>query len=121
MSLEKNSDSQFPAPHDSRGLTKPDGGRLTDLLSPELYELLVWGFTERNGSGEWVLRRDIQSSIDGSTASQTALDQQFGSPLFVGYRCQPCWEAAVTLVAYGRHLCPDHDQSIGWVGNGGRS
>ena len=73
---------------------------------PNLYDLVVWGFTERNSSGEWILRRDIQGRLDGHAVDDHGEAESEGDPLYVGFRCQPCWEAAVTLVAYGRHLCP---------------
>ena len=73
---------------------------------PHLYDLVVWGFTERNDSGQWVLRRDIQDRLDGHVVGDHGAAESEESPLYVGFRCQPCWEAAVTLVAYRRHLCP---------------
>ncbi len=83
-----------------------DAGLTADLLSPHLYDLVVWGFTERNNSGQWVLRRDIQDRLDGHVVGDHGAPESEESPLYVGFRCQPCWEAAVTLVAYSRHLCP---------------
>ena len=46
-----------------------DAGLPVGLLSPHLYDLVVWGFTERNALGEWVLRRDIQDRLDGHHVS----------------------------------------------------
>ncbi len=83
-----------------------DAKLTADLLSPHLYDLVVWGFTERNALGEWVLRRDIQSRLDKHPVGDHGDFGSEESPLYVGFRCQSCWEAAVRLVAYGHHLCP---------------
>jgi hypothetical protein len=76
-----------------------------DLISPALYDLVMWGFTEKNALGERVLRSDIQARLDGLNGAERELNDLEGNPLYVGYRCQACWEAAVTLVTYGQHLC----------------
>ena len=75
------------------------------LISPVLYDLVMWGFAETNASGQRVLRRDIQARLDGQEMTELELAEFEGAPLYVGFRCQPCWEAAVTLIAYGHHLC----------------
>jgi hypothetical protein len=83
-----------------------------DLLSPVLYDLVMWGFAETNESGQRVLRSDIQARLDGHELSQQEIVESEEAPLYVGFRCQPCWEAAVTLVAYGHHLCAWGGRSI---------
>jgi hypothetical protein len=78
---------------------------ISDLISPVLYDLVMWGFAEENSSGQRVLRSDIQARLDGHDLTERELQNVEATPLYVGYRCQTCWEAAVTLVAYGQHLC----------------
>ena len=76
-----------------------------DLISPVLYDLVMWGFAEMNNLGQRVLRGDIQARLDGHGAAKQELPCPEGNPLYVGFCCQACWEAAVTLVTYGQHLC----------------
>jgi hypothetical protein len=83
-----------------------------DLMSPVLYDLVMWGFAEINACGQRVLRRDIQARLDGHELTEQELDDFEGSPLYVGFRCQSCWEAAVTLLAYGHHLCAWHRRPV---------
>jgi hypothetical protein len=85
----------------------------SDLVSPVLYDLVLWGFTERNCSGQRVLRQDIQARLDGLPSTEGESDDIEPTPLYVGYRCQACWEAAVTLVTYGQHLCAWNDRLLG--------
>ena len=112
MSVEWKQRVDLPVPDGPFrvGCTAPgtvhDAGLPVGLLSPHLYDLVVWGFTERNALGEWVLRKDIQRRLDGHPVDDREGADSEGSPLYVGFRCQPCWESAVSLVAYGRHLCP---------------
>jgi len=112
MSVEWKQRVGLPAPDSPFGVGSiapgmvHDAGLPVGLLSPHLYDLVVWGFTERNASGEWILRRDIQDRLDGHAVDDRGAADSEGAPLYVGFRCQPCWESAVTLVAYGRHLCP---------------
>jgi hypothetical protein len=79
--------------------------RTADLMSPVLYDLVMWGFAETNDAGQRVLRSDIQARLDGHGLTEQELEGFEGPPLYVGFRCQPCWEAAVTLLTYGQHLC----------------
>jgi hypothetical protein len=94
--------------HDrSRRFHRPattQGGK-SDVLSPALYDLVMWGFVEENASGERVLRHDIQARLDGEGGIERDREDAVGKPLYVGYRCEACWEAAVNLIAYGQHLC----------------
>jgi len=86
----------------------PSSGRRgggADMISPVLYDLVMWGFAEQNSLGQRVLRGDIQARLDGSDDTGGELNGLEENPLYVGYRCQACWEAAVTLVTYGQHLC----------------
>lgn len=86
----------------------PSSGRRgggADMISPVLYDLVMWGFVEKNSLGQRILRRDIQARLDGNDETAGELNGLEGKPLYVGYRCQACWEAAVTLVTYGQHLC----------------
>jgi hypothetical protein len=101
MTLESNSEDQNP----SCRSRLPTPGWSSDLISPVLYDLVMWGFAEKNASGERVLRRDIQARLDGEDDIEPEGDDSASTPLYVGYRCHACWEAAVTLVAYGQHLC----------------
>jgi hypothetical protein len=87
------------------GASPPEQSCAPDLTSPILYDLVMWGFVETNGSGQRVLRSDIQARLDGHDLSEQEMADFEGAPLYVGFRCQPCWEAAVTLLAYGHHLC----------------
>jgi hypothetical protein len=76
-----------------------------ELISPVLYDLVLWGFTERDRHGQRILRRDIQARLDDRELTERELEDFEGNPLYVGFRCQACWEAAVTLLTYGHHLC----------------
>lgn len=89
------------------------GGRSADLIPADLYGLVMWGFAEQNSLGQRVLRRDIQARLDGSDDMEGQLNDLEGNPLYVGYRCQACWEAAVTVVIYGQHLCAWDTRTIG--------
>ena len=112
MSVEWKQRVELPMPDGPFGSGCIAPGRLDDaglpvgLLSPHLYDLVVWGFTERNASGELILRRDIQGRLDGHPVDDCEAADFEGSPLYVGFQCQSCWESAVSLVAYGHHLCP---------------
>ena len=111
MTLEMN--PQDPAP--CRWSDSPHPRRVgsADLISPVLYDVVMWGFAERNCFGQRVLRRDIQARLDGHDLTECELNELEGTPLYVGYRCQACWEAAVTLVTYGQHLCAGGAQPVG--------
>ncbi len=113
MATEWKADSHHTSTFGSLRSARPGPELPADLLSPDLYELLVWGFTERNTHGQWVLRRDLQAHVDGTAERQRRRDDSYESPLYVGYRCQACWESAVVLVAYGRHICPDNASLLG--------
>lgn len=76
-----------------------------ELISPVLYDLVLWGFTERDRHGQRILRRDIQARLDDRKLTERELEDFEGNPLYVGFRCQACWEAAVILLTYGHHLC----------------
>ena len=107
-----------PNPQDpsvSRGADSPQPAQSgsADLISPVLYDLVMWGFAERNCSGQRVLRRDIQARLDGHVLTEQELDDFEGTPLYVGFRCQACWEAAVTLLTYGQHLCARAASPVG--------
>ena len=78
----------------------------SDLLSPHLYDLVVWGFTERNALGEWVRASGHPEPVDKHPVGDHGDFGSEESPLYVGFRCQSCWEAAVRRVAYGDYLCP---------------
>ena len=105
MTADWKDTDEYAAP---RSLPPSEGG---DLISPVMYELVMWGFAERNSDGQRLLRRDIQARLDGDGEGIRALSQAEGDPLYVGYRCQACWEAAVTLVTYGQHLCARESRS----------
>jgi hypothetical protein len=94
-----------PNPAEGSDLPSATRGGGADLISPVLYDLVMWGFAEQNSLGQRVLRRDIQARLDGSDYREGELNGLEENPLYVGYRCQACWEAAVTLVTYGQHLC----------------
>jgi hypothetical protein len=103
MTLEPNSEEdQSPFP---RCQLPTSLSTSSELISPVLYDLVMWGFAEQNSSGERILRRDIQARLNGEVDIEQKDGHPEDSPLYVGFRCQPCWEAAVTLVAYGQHLC----------------
>ena len=110
MTVESNS-------QDARSTEGPDPssrrGGCADLISPVLYDLVLWGFTEENSFGQRVLRRDIQARLNAHEAAERELNELEGNPLYVGYRCQACWEAAVTLVTYGQHLCAWGTRPVG--------
>jgi hypothetical protein len=101
--FQPNSSDPFPSARPEWPISAQGGAG--DLISPVLYDLVMWGFTEQNSLGERVLRSDIQDRLDGDGDAQRRLNDLEGNPLYVGYRCQACWEAAVTLVTYGHHLC----------------
>ena len=110
MSLEMN--PQEPAPCRWSQSTHPQSWN-AELISPVLYDVVLWGFSERNCFGQRVLRSDIQARFDGGPMTEQELNQVEGTPLYVGFRCQACWEAAVTLVTYGQHLCAGGAQPVG--------
>ena len=109
MTVQPN--SQDPNSQWSDSSSMPAG--CADLIAPVLYDLVLWGFTEENSFGQRVLRSDIQARLDGHDAADRELNDLEGNPLYVGYRCQACWEAAVTLVTYGQHLCAWNDGPVG--------
>ena len=111
MTLEMN--PQDPTPCRWSDSPHPSRGGSADLISPVLYDVVMWGFAERNCFGQRVLRRDIQARLDGHDLTECELNELEGTPLYVGYRCQACWEAAVTLVTYGQHLCAGGAQPVG--------
>jgi hypothetical protein len=91
------------------------------MVGPLLYDLVMWGFAEENCFGQRILRPDIQARLDGYDAAERELNEAEGSPMYVGYRCQACWEAAVTLVTYGQHLCEGTPgQSMKYTANSDR-
>ena len=95
-----------------KGASRPEQSCAPDLMSPVLYDLVMWGFAETNGSGQRVLRSDIQARLGGHELSVQEMADFEGAPLYVGFRCQPCWDAAVTLLAYGHHLCARRGRPI---------
>jgi hypothetical protein len=103
VTVEPISEDQCPSRRYSQPRPKRD--RNSDPISPFLYELVMWGFAEENACGERVLRSDIQARLNGEDDFERGRDDPFGAPLYVGYSCQACWEAAVNLIAYGQHLC----------------
>lgn len=105
-------DPQDPAPRRwSDSSHHPDSS--AELISPVLYDVVLWGFSERNCFGQRILRRDIQARLDGDDVTERELNEVEGTPLYVGFRCQACWEAAVTLVTYGQHLCAGGARPMG--------
>ena len=111
MTVESN--PQDPTPCRQSDSSHPAQGGNDDLISPVLYDVVMWGFAERNCFGQRVLRRDIQARLDGRDLTERELNDLEGTPLYVGYRCQACWEAAVTLVTYGQHLCAGGARPVG--------
>jgi hypothetical protein len=51
-----------------------------DLMSPVLYDIVMWGFAEINACGQRVLRRDIQARLDDHQLTEQELDDFEGSP-----------------------------------------
>lgn len=111
MTAEMN--PQDPAPCRWPDSPHPAQGGSADLISPVLYDVVMWGFAERNCFGQRVLRRDIQARLDGHDLAEGESSEVESTPLYVGYRCQACWEAAVTLVTYGQHLCAGDARAVG--------
>lgn len=70
-----------------------------------LDDVLASSVARQGASGEWVLRPELQEWLERLTGVRHRRDDTEGSPLYVGYRCQACWEDAVALLAYGHHLC----------------
>jgi hypothetical protein len=96
----------------SLGISRTAESCAPELMSPLLYDLVMWGFAETNGSGQRVLRRDIQVCLDRHELTEQEIADFEGTPLYVGFRCQPCWEAAVSHLAYGYHLCASRGQPM---------
>lgn len=108
MTVESNPQDRTPcrrsdSPHPAQG-----GG--DDLISPVLYDVVMWGFAERNCFGQRVLRSDIQARLDLTEREPNDVE---GTPLYVGYRCQACWEVAVSHLTYGQHLCAGSARPVG--------
>lgn len=112
MTVKPNSEDPNSTQQSDSSSTRSECG---DLVSPVLYDLVLWGFVEENSFGQRVLRSDIQARLDGHDAAERELNDLEGNPLYVGYRCQACWEAAVTLVTYGQHLCAWDPRPVGAV------
>ena len=84
----------------------------TPLVPSFLDDMLASSVAQRSASGEWMLRPELQEWLERQAGVRHGRNDTEGSPLYVGYRCQACWEDAVSLLVYGHHLCQQGSLSM---------
>lgn len=84
--------------------TEPKGitdRRTSHRLPSLLHELVHYDLVEKSDAGSWVLRSEVQSSLDNLVGTQVE-DERL---VFVGLRCQRCGIRTVTSLVEDVRLC----------------
>ncbi|HMD47416.1 MAG TPA: hypothetical protein VKG43_14720 [Acidimicrobiales bacterium] len=118
-----DADRRSPATGPDDSAADPTAGRLSaepeaGLTSSLFAEVIAWAFAERNAAGDWVLRDELRARLDTGPGHVPPDGSGAASLLYLGYRCQACWESALSLEAYGTHLCGANGRAAGIPGGG---
>ena len=72
-----------------------------ERLAPLIHQLLTWDLVTRSGSGEYVLRDDVQQRLQDLSSTMTPATVE----VYLGRKCQSCGLVRVTRPVNGKRVC----------------